>query len=139
MTTLLMIIVGYIVLLVVLAKLNEITKKIIKKLAWDSTSNVFKIVSFAWAGFGAAFGPVMLLSLFWKRSNKYGAVAGMLAGGIMIFVWKFAVRPLGGILDIYELLPAFLIGLAVNVIVSLVTPKPEQEILDTFEEVKTMK
>lgn len=108
-------------------------------LAWDSTSNVFKIVSFAWAGFGAAFGPVMLLSLFWKRSNKYGAVAGMLAGGIMIFVWKFAVRPLGGILDIYELLPAFLIGLAVNVIVSLVTPKPEQEILDTFEEVKTMK
>lgn len=108
-------------------------------LAWDSTSNVFKIVSFAWAGFGAAFGPVMLLSLFWKRSNKYGAIAGMLAGGIMIFVWKFAVRPLGGIVDIYELLPAFLIGLAVNVIVSLVTPAPEQEIIDTFEEVKTIK
>lgn len=108
-------------------------------LAWDSTSSVFKIVSFAWAGFGAAFGPVMLLSLFWKRSNKYGAIAGMLAGGIMIFVWKFGIRPLGGILDIYELLPAFLIGLAVNVIVSLVTPKPEQEIIDTFEEVKTIK
>ncbi|MBR7072653.1 MAG: sodium/proline symporter [Eubacterium sp.] len=108
-------------------------------LAWDSTSSVFKIVSFAWAGFGAAFGPVMLLSLFWKRSNKYGAIAGMLAGGIMIFVWKFGIRPLGGILDIYELLPAFLIGLAVNVIVSLVTPKPEQDIIDTFEEVKTIK
>ncbi|MCR5206850.1 MAG: sodium/proline symporter [Eubacterium sp.] len=108
-------------------------------LAWDSTSSVFKIVSFAWAGFGAAFGPVMLLSLFWKRSNKYGAIAGMLAGGIMIFVWKFAVRPLGGIVDIYELLPAFLIGLAVNIIVSLVTPAPEKEITDTFEEVKKMK
>ncbi len=108
-------------------------------LAWDSTSSVFKIVSFAWAGFGAAFGPVMLLSLFWKRSNKYGAIAGMLAGGIMIFVWKFGIRPLGGILDIYELLPAFLIGLAVNVIVSLVTPKPEQDIIDIFEEVKTIK
>ncbi len=108
-------------------------------LAWDSTSSVFKIVSFAWAGFGAAFGPVMLLSLFWKRSNKYGAIAGMLAGGIMIFVWKFGIRPLGGALDIYELLPAFLAGLAVNVIVSLVTPKPEREIVETFEEVKTIK
>ncbi len=108
-------------------------------LAWDSNSNVFKIVSFAWAGFGAAFGPVMLLSLFWKRSNKYGAIAGMLAGGIMIFVWKFGVRPLGGILDIYELLPAFIIGLVVNVVVSLVTPAPEKEITDTFDEIKATK
>lgn len=108
-------------------------------LAWDSNSNVFKIVSFAWAGFGAAFGPVMLLSLFWKRSNKYGAIAGMLAGGIMIFVWKFAVRPLGGILDIYELLPAFIIGLVVNIVVSLVTPAPEKEITDTFDEIKATK
>ncbi len=108
-------------------------------LAWDSNSNVFKIVSFAWAGFGAAFGPVMLLSLFWKRSNKYGAIAGMLAGGIMIFVWKFGVRPLGGILDIYELLPAFIIGLVVNIVVSLVTPAPEKEITDTFDEIKATK
>ena len=108
-------------------------------LAWDSNSNVFKIVSFAWAGFGASFGPVMLLSLFWKRSNKYGAIAGMLAGGAMVFIWKFGIAKLGGVLAIYELLPAFIIGLVVNVIVSLVTPQPEQEVLDTFEEVKTIK
>ena len=108
-------------------------------IAWDSTSNVFKIVSFAWAGFGAAFGPAMILSLFWKRSNKYGTICGMLAGGVMIFVWKFAIRPLGGALDIYELLPAFIIGLVVNIIVSLVTKAPEEEVISEFEAVKEIK
>lgn len=105
-------------------------------LAWDQNSSVFQIVSFAWAGFGAAFGPVVLLALFWRRSNRYGAMAGMLSGGIMIFVWKFLVRPLGGVLDIYELLPAFLIALVVNVIVSLCTKAPEKEITDTFDAVR---
>lgn len=105
-------------------------------IAWDSNSSVFGIVSFAWAGFGAAFGPIVLLSLFWKRSNKYGAVAGMVAGGAMVFIWKYVIAGLAPVLNIYELLPAFVTGLAVNIIVSLVTPKPEQEITDTFEEVK---
>ena len=108
-------------------------------LAWNQDSSVFRIVSFAWAGFGASFGPVVLLALFWRRSNRYGAIAGMLCGGIMIFVWKFAIRPMGGILDIYELLPAFLIALAVNVIVCLVTAKPEKELTDVFDEVAAMK
>lgn len=105
-------------------------------IAWDQDSSVFRIVSFAWAGFGAAFGPVVVLSLFWKRSNKYGAIAGMLAGGIMVFVWKFAVAKLGGVFAIYELLPAFIIGLLVNVIVSLVTPKPDDEVVKAYDEVK---
>lgn len=108
-------------------------------IAWDPNSSVFGIVSFAWAGFGASFGPVMLLSLFWKRSNKYGAIAGMLAGGIMVFVWKKVISGLSDVLNIYELLPAFIIGLVVNVVVSLLTPKPEQEIIDTYEKVKSMK
>ncbi len=108
-------------------------------IAWDSNSSVFGIVSFAWAGFGAAFGPVILLSLFWKRSNKYGAIAGMLAGGIMVFVWKYVIAGLAPVLNIYELLPAFVIGLVVNVIVSLVTPKPDNEVVETFDEVKAMK
>ena len=103
--------------------------------AWDSTSSVFRIVSFAWAGFGASFGPVVLLALFWKRSNLWGALAGMLSGGAMIFIWKFLVRPMGGALDIYELLPAFLIALAVNVVVSLATPAPSKEIMREFESV----
>ncbi|MGN0528198.1 MAG: sodium/proline symporter PutP [Eubacterium sp.] len=108
-------------------------------IAWDSNSSVFGIVSFAWAGFGAAFGPVVLLSLFWKRSNKYGAVAGMISGGAMVFIWKYVIAGLSDVLNIYELLPAFVIGLVVNVVVSLATKKPEQEIIDEFEEVKTMK
>ena len=108
-------------------------------LSWNQDSSVFRIVSFAWGGFGASFGPVVLLALFWRRSNKYGAICGMIAGGVMIFVWKFAIRPLGGALDIYELLPAFLIALAVNVIVSLLTSKPEEELTEVFDEVKAMK
>ncbi len=108
-------------------------------IAWDSNSSVFGIVSFAWAGFGAAFGPVVLLSLFWKRSNKYGAIAGMIAGGAMVFIWKYVIADLAEVLNVYELLPAFITGLAVNVIVSLVTPKPEQEILDEFDAAKTTK
>lgn len=109
-------------------------------LARDPDSSVFRVVSFAWAGFGAgfgaAFGPVMLMALFWKRSNKWGALAGMLTGGIMVFVWKFLIAPLGGVWAIYELLPAFLCALAAIVVVSLLTPPPAQSILDTFEAVK---
>lgn len=105
-------------------------------IARDPSSSVFNIVSFAWAGFGAAFGPVVLLALFWRRSNKYGAVAGMAAGGIMVFVWKYAVRPMGGVWDIYELLPAFLIALAINVIVSLATKQPEESILEEYDAVR---
>ncbi len=108
-------------------------------IAWNEDSSVFRVVSFAWAGFGATFGPVVLLSLFWKRSNKYGAIAGMIVGGIMVFVWKFVIAGIHPVLNIYELLPAFVISLIVNVIVSLATPKPEKSIVDDFEAVKLMK
>lgn len=108
-------------------------------IAWDSNSSVFGIVSFAWAGFGAAFGPVVLLALFWKRSNKYGAIAGMIAGGAMVFIWKYVIASLADVLNVYELLPAFITGLVINVIVSLATPKPEKEILDEFDAAKTAK
>ncbi|MCC6094724.1 MAG: sodium/proline symporter PutP [Eubacterium sp.] len=108
-------------------------------IAWNPNSSVFGIVSFAWAGFGATFGPVVLLALFWRRSNKYGALAGMISGGIMVFVWKYAVRPIGGAWDIYELLPAFIVAILVNVIVSLLTPAPEKEITDIFDEMKARK
>lgn len=104
-------------------------------LAWDQNSSVFQIVSFAWAGFGAAFGPVMLLALFWKRSNRSGALAGMVAGGAMVFIWKYLVRPMGGIFDIYELLPAFIIALLVNVFVSLLTEAPSREVVEEFEQI----
>lgn len=97
--------------------------------------SVFTIVSFAWAGFGAAFGPGILLALFWKRGNKWGALAGMLSGGGMVFLWKYMVRPLGGVWDVYELLPAFVTALIVNVIVSLLTAEPSEAENREFEEV----
>ncbi|MGN0299314.1 MAG: sodium/proline symporter [Lachnospiraceae bacterium] len=102
-------------------------------LAWNPESSVFTIVSFAWAGFGAAFGPVMLFALFWKRSNWQGALAGMVSGGVMVFVWKYLVRPLGGAWNIYELLPAFLVASAAIIIVSLLTPAPDKNICNEFE------
>lgn len=98
--------------------------------------SVFEIVSFAWAGFGAAFGPVVLFALFWKRTNKWGALSGMVVGGVMIFVWKYVIAPLGGVFAIYELLPAFILASISIVLVSLITEEPEKEIQDTFEKAK---
>ena len=103
--------------------------------ALNPNSSIFRVVSFAWAGFGATFGPVMLFALFWKRCNKYGAIAGMISGAIMIFVWKFGVRPRGGAWDIYELLPAFVVGCIMIVVVSLLTKEPEAEIVKEFESI----
>ena len=104
-------------------------------LAWDPNSSVFRIVSFAWAGFGATFGPLMLCALFWKRTNKWGAICGLVTGGVMVFVWKFVISKLGGVFAIYELLPAFIMALIVIIVVSLATSAPEQEIVDEFDAV----
>lgn len=104
-------------------------------LASDPNSSIFEIVSFAWAGFGAAFGPIVLCALFWKRSNKWGALCGMIAGGAMIFIWKYGIARLGGVFAIYELLPSFLLAVIVNVIVSLATEAPSKKIIDTYDKV----
>ena len=103
--------------------------------ASDPSSSIFRVVSFAWAGFGATFGPVMLFGLFWKRCNKWGAIAGMFAGAASIFIWKYLVAPLGGVFAIYELLPAFVISCLFIVVVSLLTPAPDGEITAEFESV----
>ena len=106
-------------------------------IALDENSIIFSIVSFAWAGFGATFGPIMLFSLFWKRTTKEGAVAGMISGGVMVFVWKLLISKIGGVFAIYELLPAFIISSIVIVAVSLATKKPSAEIEAEFEAVRT--
>ena len=103
--------------------------------ALDPASSIFRIVSFAWAGFGAGFGPVVLFSLFWKRCNRQGALAGMLSGAAMVFIWKYAIAPLGGVFAIYELLPAFIVSCIFIVAVSLLTAKPDDEIVAEFESV----
>ena len=119
-------------------------------MAWNPNSSVFRIVSFAWAGFGGAFGPIMLCALFWKRTTKQGAIAGMISGGALVFIYKwlrdgFVIGDKltgafidGTIFDIYELLPAFVIGVVVIIVVSLLTKQPEDEISNTFDEVKTL-
>ncbi len=124
----------------IIARLSVIVIAVIAFfLAMDPNSSVFRVVSFAWAGFGAAFGPVMILSLYWKRATKAGALAGMITGGAMVFIWKFIIANLGGVFEIYELLPAFIIAAIAMVIVSLITAKPSQEVICEFEEVGKIK
>lgn len=106
-------------------------------IALDESSVIFKLVSFAWAGFGATFGPLMLFSLFWKRTNSYGAVAGMIGGAGMVFLWKLVISKLGGAFAIYELLPAFIFSSICIVIFSLITAPPSKEIEEDFEAVKS--
>ena len=108
-------------------------------IAWNSNSTIFGITSFAWAGFGAAFGPLMLLCLFWKRTTYQGAVAGMIAGGVMVFFWKLVLKPLGGLFGIYELLPAFVFSVIVIVVVSLFTAEPDTQIEAEFDKVRSGK
>lgn len=105
-------------------------------MALDEKSVIFELVSFAWAGFGATFGPLMLFSLFWKRMNKWGAIAGMISGAAMVFIWKLLLNPIGGLFAIYELLPAFLFSSLLIVVVSLLTKKPSKEIEEDFDAVK---
>ena len=122
-----------------LARLTVVVISIIAIfLARDPNSSVFGIVSFAWAGFGAAFGPAVLFALFWRRSNIYGTLAGMISGGAMVFIWKYLIRPMGGAWGIYELLPAFVVASIVLVVVSLLTPAPDKAVTDTFDKVSAM-
>lgn len=102
-------------------------------IAMDENSVIFTIVSFAWAGFGAVFGPIMLFSLFWKRTTQAGAVAGMVTGGVVVFLWKLALKPLGGVFGIYELFPAFVLSCLVILVVSLLTPAPSAQIQQEFD------
>ncbi len=105
-------------------------------IALDENSVIFKIVSFAWAGFGATFLPLMLFCLFWKRTNRAGAIAGMIGGAGMVFLWKLVISKLGGAFAIYELLPAFIFSSICIVVVSLLTRAPSKEIEEDFEAVK---
>jgi len=105
-------------------------------IALDENSVIFKVVSFAWAGFGATFGPVILFSLFWKRTTRAGALAGMFTGGSMVFIWNMLISRLGGVFAIYELFPAFVLSCIAIIIVSLLTKEPGQAVLDEFEAAK---
>lgn len=110
-------------------------------LAINPESSVFEIVSHAWAGFGAAFGPIILCSLFWKRCNEKGALAGVVSGGAVALLWAYVPQAIWGanipwIFTIYEIIPGFIVSLALIFIVSLVTKAPSKEVIEEFESVK---
>ena len=106
-------------------------------IAFNPNSSVFGLVSNAWAGLGAAFGPVVLLSLFWKRMNSFGAMAGMISGAAVVLIWNGLEKTFVNIqiFQLYELLPAFIVSLIFIVIVSVITKQPSKEMLATFDEV----
>ncbi|MBS4162013.1 sodium:proline symporter, partial [Klebsiella pneumoniae] len=98
-------------------------------MALHPNETILNLVGYAWAGFGAAFGPVVLLSLYWKRMTKWGALSGMLAGALTVIAWEQveAFRP------VYEIIPGFIVCTAVIIVVSLLTKKPPAEIEDEFD------
>ena len=102
-------------------------------IAQDQNSKVLKLVEFAWAGFGSAFGPVVLLSLFWKRMTSSGAMAGMLTGAITVFAWKEWIPAKSELAQVYEMIPGFLLATLVIIVISLLSSKPDPETQETFE------
>ena len=106
-------------------------------LSLNPNSSIFSLVSFAWSGFGGTFGPLILLSLYWKRTTAPGAIAGLICGGITDVVWHYIPASVAKIFGLYEILPAFIVCLVVTVVVSLLT-KPDAEVLTKFEEYKKM-
>lgn len=102
-------------------------------LAFNKNGTILSLVAYAWAGFGAAFGPVILLSLYWKRMNRWGALAGMIGGAVTVIVWA-NVPVLAK--SLYEIIPGFIIGLAAIWVVSLVTPEPSDQLKKEFDQYK---
>ena len=94
-------------------------------LALTPDSSVLGLVSYAWAGFGAAFGPALILSLYWPRMNRNGALAGIVIGGVTIVVWK---QLSGGWFDVYEIVPGIILSAIAIVVVSLMTAEPEESV-----------
>lgn len=109
-------------------------------IAWDPNSSIMGLVSNAWAGLGSAFGPIVLLSLFWRRTNLAGAFAGIASGGLTVIIWDYIPvvggQTLGAATGIYSLLIGFFVSLALIVVVSLLTKAPSKEMLDAFDDVK---
>ena len=100
-------------------------------LALNPESSVLGLVSYAWAGFGAAFGPAIILSLFWRNMNRHGALAGIIVGGVVVVVWK---QLSGGIFDLYEILPGFILSVIAIVVVSITTGGPDESVKKCFDD-----
>ena len=99
-------------------------------LGFNPDSFILDMVAYAWAGFGAAFGPALLMSLFWKRTTRAGVIAGIIVGGVTVLVWKQFE-----LFGLYEIVPGFIFALIAIFLVSKITPEPDREILETFDKV----
>ncbi|PTH23741.1 sodium/proline symporter PutP [Staphylococcus arlettae] len=107
-------------------------------IAWSPNDTILNLVGNAWAGFGASFGPLVLLSLYWKGLSRTGAVSGMLSGAVVVILWIVFVKPLGATNDffnLYEIVPGFLTSLIVTVVVSMFTKKPDLDVAAELKEV----
>ncbi|MCR4578994.1 MAG: sodium/proline symporter PutP [Treponema sp.] len=104
-------------------------------LALNPDSSIFGLVSYAWAGFGGTFGPLIILALYWKKGTAKGAIAGLICGGVTVVAWH---NLHGGLFDVYEILPAFIICLIVTVVVSLLDKNKDAEMLATYDSYKAM-
>jgi len=104
-------------------------------IASDRESRMLDLVSYAWAGFGAAFGPVIVFSLFWRKMTAASAIAGMIVGAITVVVWS---NLKGGLFDLYEIVPGFALASLVIVIITLLKPATDEQALNTFEEVEQL-
>lgn len=124
--------------LVMISRLAVVAIAIIAfTIATNPESSVLGLVSYAWAGLGASFGPVVLISIYWKRMTRNAAIAGMLTGGLTVIIWKKLSGGLFGLFDVYEILPAFIFASIVIFVVSLIDKAPENEIIEEYDKVET--
>ncbi|WP_100403516.1 sodium/proline symporter PutP [Bacillus sp. FJAT-42315] len=117
--------------LVFLGRLSVLLVSIVALiLSWEKNTTILDLVGYAWAGFGSAFGPMIILSLYWKRMTKWGALAGMVVGAVTVIVWSKV-----GLSDmLYEMVPGFAASFLSIIIVSLVTTKPSSQVEQQFDE-----
>ena len=119
-----------------LVKIGRGAVVVIAIIAWlfalNPQSSVLGLVSYAWAGFGAAFGPAVILSLYWPRMNRFGCLTGIVVGGLTVVIWK---QLSGGLFDMYEIVPGFILSTLAIVVVSQMTAEPSKEMEATFKEV----
>lgn len=124
-------------------KLSRVTVIVVAVAAYvialNPNSSIMGLVSNAWAGLGAAFGPIVLMSLFWRRTNLAGAIGGIVGGGLTVIIWDyipFGGQTLAGITGLYSLVIGFAVGIVLILMLSLMTKEPDEEMLHEFDDVK---
>lgn len=123
--------------LITISKVTVVVVAVIAvMIGFNPNSSIFGLVSYAWSGFGSAFGPTVVMSLYWRRMTKKGAIGGVVAGGLVSIVWGM-LKSRGGIFSVYEIVPGMIISFIVIIVISLLDAPPEKDITDEFDALKT--